>query len=334
MNSHVARIALVCVAAAAFNACGRKADPPSKVAARIGGKAISLDAVDENVRSEIFELRSMALHSMVVRQLLADDARKRGIDMDELRRREVDEKVPTPPEAEVRDAVREWVAMGRVTEQAAAQMSPSQAAERLRHVRMRDREEAYYDELFHQSAVQFDFAALGKPELKVTSDGPALGPDNAKIVVFEFADLTQKFTALWQPTLERLVEKYRGSIRFVFKQKPGNANAPAAEVAEAALCANEQGHYWEFRKALFQPGAAVNPQSVAAAASKSGLNMPAFEGCMRSGKTRPTVAHNIEEARANGLEGEPVVSINGIRLSGAHPFAAVDRLLRIETGTL
>jgi hypothetical protein len=34
------------------------------------------------------------------------------------------------------------------------------------------------------------------------------------------------------------------------------------------------------------------------------------------------------------LEGEPVLSVNGIRLSGAHTFATVDRLLRNEMNRL
>jgi protein-disulfide isomerase len=184
--------------------------------------------------------------------------------------------------------------------------------------------------------VQIDFAALGKPKLKIANDGPSLGPADATVTVVEFSDLTKSFTSMWQPTLEKLVDKYGKNVRFVFKQKPARPDSPAARLAEASLCANDQKSYWEFRKALLRDGTKqpVSDTKIGAAAAAASLDSAAFDACLASGRNKAIIASNVAEAHSNHLEGEPVVSVNGIRLSGAHPFATVDRLLRIETNKL
>lgn len=130
--------------------------------------------------------------------------------------------------------------------------------------------------------------------------------------------------------------KYGSQVRFLFKQKPEGPDSGGAKVAEAALCADAQKMYWEFRKALFRQGKPVNPdpEALTAAAVASKLEMTRFEECLSSGRMKQSVAGNLREAMANRLEGEPVLSVNGIRLSGAQPFDAVDVLLKNEMSAL
>ena len=89
-----------------------------------------------------------------------------------------------------------------------------------------------------------------------------------------------------QPTLEKLVEKYGSRVQFRFKEKASGPNTDGAKLAEAALCAGDQGRYWEFRKALIKgPGSAR-----VTALSRRGprrLNVAAFETCLASGSSGP-----------------------------------------------
>jgi protein-disulfide isomerase len=306
-----------------------------RVAAEVAGQKIYVEDLDAQIVAEVFELRSMALHKLVADKVLAHEAARRKLSLSELWKQEVDQKVPAPDEATALRALQMWVAEGHISAADAAQISPQLAVERLRRQHMQQREDTYYDSLVDASAVQIDFAALGKPSLNIADDGPSLGPANAPVTVVEFADLTKSFTSLWQPTLEKVVEKYRKNVRFVFKQKPTTPDSPAAKLAEASLCANDQKKYWEFRKALLRD-AAQKPveERLDAAIGAASLDRAGFDACLSSGRNRAIVASNVAEAASNHLEGEPVVSVNGIRLSGAHPFATVDRLLRIETSKL
>lgn len=324
---------IVATALAGSSGCRSKQSLRRPVA-QVGARPIYLEEVDKNLGQDIFDLRNSVLHKMIVDQLLHDEAHRRGIDLKELWRQEVDAKVPALDEGAVRQALDGLIGEGRLTPAEAAQMPPEVAQQRVRRYKLHLREEAYYDSLLERGAVQIDYAVLGKPALKIAVDGPSLGPPNAPITVVEFADLTQSFTSMWQPTLERLYEAYGGKVRFVFKQKLARMDSPAANVAEASLCANEQQHYWDFRKALFRDGRAVTPEIVKAAAKAAALDMSKLDECLASGRNKRNVEKNIAEAAANNIEGEPVVAINGVRLSGVQPFATVDQLLKNEIAKL
>lgn len=308
----------------------RSKTKPQQIVARVGDQTLTLEQVDKNLAQDMFEMRHGVLQKLIADTLLGEEARKRGVSLQELWRLEVDEKVPTPDAETIQKTVDSWIAEGRVTAEEASNMTPETASGRVRKFRVVQREQAFFDSLFDRNAVQIDFGVLGRPSLKIASDGPSLGPKDARITIVEFADLTQPFTALWQPTLEKLLEKHGQKIRFLFKQKPAGADSPGAGVAEASLCANDQERYWEFRKALFHKGRAVDAAAATAAAESAKLDMPRFKECLSSGRNKQNVARNAQEALANNLEGEPVLFVNGIRLSGAQPFAAVDRLLRNE----
>ena len=239
-----------------------------------------------------------------------------------------------PSEAEGAAAVADWVTSGRLKQAEAATMTAAMAADRLRSLRLNQAEDAYYDRLMKENAAQINFSALGKPELNMALDGPTLGPANAPIKIVEFADLSQSFTGAWQPTLEKLVEKYQAHVQFRFKQKPSGPDTEGAKLAEGALCAEDQGRYWEFRKALFRGGGTPRVKALAPAAAAASLDVKAFETCVASGSKSATVAENAREAARNRLDGDPVVSVNGIILSGAQDLATVERLLRLESGVL
>jgi protein-disulfide isomerase len=307
---------------------------PREPVAQVAGETVYLDEVENVVAAELFELRNGVLQKLIADKLLESEARKRGVDLPGLWRQEVDDKVPLPDAETAQKNLDTWVSTRKVTAAEASQLSPDQLRERVHSFRQREREQAVFDELYEKGAVQVDHTALGRPALRIAGDGPAMGPTDARITVVEFADLTQSFTAMWQPTLERLLDKYGRKVRFVFKQKASSPESPGAAVAEASLCANDQQRYWEFRKALFHDGRRVGPEVVAAAAKTAALDMRRFDECVASGRNKQNVARNAREAVANKLEGEPVLSVNGIRLSGAHTFTTVDRLLRNEMNRL
>ncbi len=333
MKTIVRSCAVLLVVLSAATAC-RSQKPPRIVVARVGNQAIYLDEVDKGIAADLFDLRSEVLHKLVANAVLQGEAARRGMSLNDLWRVEVDQKVPKPSGAEAIKTVDQWVSDGKITVADATKLGPENASLRVRDARLQEREQHYFDGLYDKASVQLDFGALGKPWMQIANDGPSLGPADAPITVVEFADLTKSFVSIWQPTLEKLVAKYDGKVRFLFKQKPPTADSPSAKVAEATLCADDQKRYWEFRKALFHDGKPIGPESLSVAATAARLDVNRFEACLSSGEKRQKVAQNVQEAAENKLLGEPVLSLNGIRMSGAQPFDMVDRLLRNEISTL
>jgi len=324
----------VTIASGGCDTRGRGRPGGPKVALRIGDENITVDEIDRRIGPELFELRSQAMRAVLVDRLLHREAKRRGVDLRELRRVEIEQNVPMPSDAEAMAALADWVKTERLKPEEAATMNASVAAERLRSLRLEQAEEAFYDRLMKDFSVKVDFAALGKPDLDVALDGPTLGPADAPLRIIEFADLSAPFTGAWQSTLEQLVSRYQGKVQFRFKQKPTNPDSEGAKLAEGALCADEQGRYWEFRKALLATKGTAGVATMASAAVAAKLDPAAFDKCLSSGSKKALVASNAREAARNRLSGDPVVSINGILLSGAQDLATIERLLRLESDVL
>jgi protein-disulfide isomerase len=319
--------------------CAKRGDAPAaptntRAAVRIGDEVITVAEIDRYIGLELFDMRSAGLRAVLVERLARREADKRHVTMEQLRQQEIESKVPMPTDEEGVAALKEWVDGRRLTPAEATKMSPAMAADRLRALRLNEAEEAFYDRLMHDNAVKIDFDALGKPALEVAMDGPTLGPANAPIKIVEFADLSLSFTSMWQATLEKLVEKYPTRVQLRFKQKPSSPDGDGVKLAEGALCAADQGRYWDLRKALFKNKVAPTAAALTTAAADAKLDLPAFERCLASGAKKVAVAANVREAERNRLDGEPVLSLNGIVVTGAQDLATIERYLRIETNTL
>ncbi len=80
-------------------------------------------------------------------------------------------------------------------------------------------------------------------------------------------------------------------------------HSKAFQAAEAVRCAGDQGKFWEMHERLFGNQRALEPWSGHAAAV--GLDVAAFEGCMKSGKHAAEIRADQKEAKKAGLSGTP-----------------------------
>ena len=98
----------------------------------------------------------------------------------------------------------------------------------------------------------------GSPNsLGLLLDGaPSIGDANARVAVVEFGDYECPYCGRHaNQVLPEIVANYvnTGKVRYFFKDTPVEAIHPAAfKAAEAALCAGEQGTYWEMHDLLFK----------------------------------------------------------------------------------
>ncbi len=97
---------------------------------------------------------------------------------------------------------------------------------------------------------------LGEPGVRnklSLTEGYLRGEKNAKLKIVEFTDFECPFCERAFPTVAAIEEKYKGKISLEYKSFPLSFHAQAQKAAEAALCAGDQGKFWEMHDDLFAP---------------------------------------------------------------------------------
>lgn len=159
---------------------------------------------------------------------------------------------------------------------------------------------------------------------------PRLGDENASILVEEFSSFAcphcQTFHAEYFPALlDRITA---GQIQFVYY--PISSIGPGSkDAAEAALCAGEQGQFWEMYDTLFYWMdkyffSTFAERRIRAGAENLGLDLDQFETCLEENHFGAVLDEALSEFRRRDLSGTPVVFINGERVRN---YTEVDSLL-------
>jgi len=168
----------------------------------------------------------------------------------------------------------------------------------------------------------------GTVEVSVDDD-PALGSEDAPVVIVEFSDFQCPFCRRFhQQTLPLIISEYveTGKVRFVFRDFPLMRIHPQAEpAAQAAECADEQGKFWEMHDLLFERQAewSGNPQARAifeGYARELGLDGEEFSACLQEGRYAQEIQKDLQDGVRYGVRGTPAFFINGMKLEGAWPF--------------
>jgi protein-disulfide isomerase len=101
----------------------------------------------------------------------------------------------------------------------------------------------------------------------------------------------------------------------------------ALPAALAADCANAQGKFWQYHDLLFANQSALDDASLEAYAAQLGLDQATFDECYTSREYFDEVAADFQDGVDYGVSGTPTFFVNGHRLVGAQPFAAVQQVI-------
>jgi protein-disulfide isomerase len=170
----------------------------------------------------------------------------------------------------------------------------------------------------------------------LTLDGdPAKGDRNARVVLIEFTDYQCPFCSRHvRDTLPQIESEYvkTGKIRYVVREFPLESIHPQAfKASEAALCAGDQGKYWEMHDRLFANQRALGPDQLPSHAQGLSLDEAKFTACLSGGTKAAKVRRDLAEGAKAGVTGTPaffigVVDGSTVKVSraikGAQPFAA------------
>jgi len=166
--------------------------------------------------------------------------------------------------------------------------------------------------------------------VKVDATGPARGPEGAKVTIVEFSDFECPFCARAEESVNQVMEKYAGKVRLVFRHFPLNFHPNAPKAAEASMCANDQGKFWEMHKTLFANNKALGVEDLKKHAATAGLDQAKFNECLDSGKMKGIVDADTKAGGEAGVSGTPAFFINGKLLSGAQPASEFEKIIDAE----
>jgi predicted DsbA family dithiol-disulfide isomerase len=190
-----------------------------------------------------------------------------------------------------------------------------------------DAEEAFYKALETKHHAQY---LLGPHRTNISGSGPARGPANAPVKIVEFSDFECPFCGQFNPSLEKVRAEFGDKVRIEFRQYPLPNHANAQKAAEAGLCADEQGKFWEMHDAMFKDRAKLSVPDLKAHAAELKLDTARFNACLDSGKTANRVREDMKAAAAAGVSGTPAVFVNGRLVGGALPPAELVAAVREE----
>ena len=133
------------------------------------------------------------------------------------------------------------------------------------------------------------------------------------------------------PEILHLLATYPDHVQIVYRQLPLKSIHPQAQAAaEASLCANDQGKFWEMHDALFALNGKLQDSSYADLTAKLGLKADEFAACMSQHTHAKTVDADTASADAVGATGTPYLLVNGRSLNGAASFNDMAMLVEDE----
>lgn len=157
---------------------------------------------------------------------------------------------------------------------------------------------------------------------EVKMDGRSMGDPNAPVKMDVWEDFQCSGCMYYSIQIEpAIIEKYvaTGKVYYTFHFYPlinPSASGESHRSANAALCALEQGRFWDYHDLLFANWMGENVGSYAddrliAMAESLGLNMNDFKSCFKANKYADIVAEDYAAGQALGINATPAIFING-----------------------
>jgi protein-disulfide isomerase len=311
----------------------------AQVVARFDGDTITAGELDDSVRGGIIradiehgeklhEVRSDGLDKMVNDRLLAKKAKAAGVTTEQVIQTEVYAKVAAPTAEEGKELYDQAVEAGK-------QLPPYDQVkdEIAQFIRDRKNETAlkeYTDKLRADAKLELLLPPAALPKVAVEAVGPSKGAPGARVTIVEFSDYECPYCGKAEPVVAEVIKAYEGKVRLVYREYPLAMHAHAQKASEAALCALDQGKYWEMHEKMFDNQRALTVANLKDYASAVGLDSVRFDQCLDTGAKAKEVAASQKAGDEAGVSGTPAFFINGRPVFGAVPIEKLKEVIDAE----
>jgi protein-disulfide isomerase len=172
------------------------------------------------------------------------------------------------------------------------------------------------------------------------ANGMTLGDSNAKASIDVYEDFQcpacQYFTQSIEPSIvENLVKT--GKAKYTFHNYPFidgktvNSGGESDQAANASMCANEQGKFWDMHGIIYTNWNGENQGGLSnarlqAMAESIGLDMSSFNKCFNSNKYEKDIQADMEYGDKIGVSGTPSVFVNGVKVGQEGKIASYQEI--------
>jgi protein-disulfide isomerase len=312
------------------------------IAAIIEGREITIHDVDERMKDQFleeflrqpedrqFEMRQNAVRGLIQDRIVEAEAKKQGKTSEALL-----EEIANSAQEPTIEEITAWY---------------SENQSRLRGAKLEDvtgpikdlmlkerRAKALSDFLDPKlEALSWQIVlAPARQELETTR--LVRGPADAAVTIMAFSDYQCPYCVRAEPVLAEVLERYPDQVRLVHRHFPlDNIHPFARSAAEASMCAEEQGKFWEYHDGIFARQGKLEDDSFVEIGSAVGLDAGAFERCLEERRYKDFVEADFAAGQEAGVTGTPSFFLNGIKLTGARDANELslhvdEELARIES---
>ena len=156
---------------------------------------------------------------------------------------------------------------------------------------------------------------------------PFLGEPDATVTMVEYSDYQCPFCARhYRNVMPTLVKDYvdTGKLKYVMRENPiPSLHAQAFNASLAALCAGDQGQYWEMHNRLFDNQRTLNPDLMKSFAADMGLDTKRFDKCLDNREFESQVNEDIASGERLGVRGTPGFILGLTSSEDSNTFHAV-----------
>lgn len=168
----------------------------------------------------------------------------------------------------------------------------------------------------------------------VTDGSPEMGSPDAVVTIVEWADFECPFCRMVSPVLESLLDRFEGQVRLVYKFYPLAAHAHAEVASRAAVAALNQGKFWEMHHMLFENQERLEQADLEKYAKQIGLDLVKFRLDLTSKETGERIEKDKKQADEVGLDGTPLIFINGrkveLEMLGANVVEELEDWVKLD----
>jgi len=174
-----------------------------------------------------------------------------------------------------------------------------------------------------QEKKQYEESFKNPLKANIRDDEAFRGAKDAPLTLIEYSDFECPFCSRGYKTVQTLLEKYKGKIRFVYKHLPlsFHPNAmPASKYFEAIRIQSED-KAWKFHDAIYENQSKLKKGEtfLKSEAKKLKVDMKKLAKDVKSKAVQERIQEDLDEAKKFGFNGTPGFLLNGIPVKGAYP---------------
>jgi len=177
--------------------------------------------------------------------------------------------------------------------------------------------------------------AAAKINEGIGSDGRAFrGSASPKVAIYEYSDFECPYCQKGQPVVESVVRAYQDKgVQLRFMHYPLPSHPRAMPAALAAVCAEEQGKFWQMHDRTYANPDALADSDFESHAKAIGLDMDMYLACLGSVKASTVVQKDMEQGKAAGVRATPTFVIGQSVVEGAD-HAKLSQAIELELARL